>query len=127
MKNSIPGIGLAVLFSCNAHAQSPLPGTYSGYYLAKLVTGERAMGLTLEIATVEGNHVTGTASRMAMAPRPPCNGSYPVEGKLKGDLLFLRAIEKGGPTKECGMMLRLKVEDGRLIGTMNGVRAELSK
>ena len=127
MKNSIPVAGLAVLLSCHAYAQAPLPGKYSGYYVVKLVTGEKPMGLSLDIATVDGDRVTGTASRMASGSRPPCNGEYPVEGKLRGNSLVLRAPEKGGPNGDCVMILRLKVAEGRLVGTMNGVKAELTQ
>ena len=127
MKRIVVAAGLAFTFSCPVFAQQALLGKYTGTYIAKISSGERAMGLTLEITAVDGDIVKGKAFRTAFVPRPPCNGNYPMEGKLKGDSLVLRATEKGGPLGDCTMTLRLTVEGDKLVGTMNGVKARLSK
>jgi hypothetical protein len=46
---------------------------------------------------------------------------------IKGDELELRATRKGGPAGDCGMVLRLTVEGNKLVGTMNKLKAQLSK
>ena len=127
MKKSVVGIGLVLLCSHAALAQHALIGKYSGFYLARTVTADRPMGLTLEIVTVEGDTVKGIATRMASGPRPPCNGDYPVAGTVKGDALDLRSTRMGGPAGDCRMRLRLTAQENKLIGTMNGVNTELSK
>ena len=111
----------------NVLAQHPLIGTYNGTYIVKVSNIDRPMGLALEISAVDGNAVKGKATRMSNVGRPTCNGNYPMAGTLKGDALDLRSTKLGGPTGECRMRLRLAVDGNKLVGTMNGVRAELSK
>ena len=127
VKTSMIAVGLMALLPCSGLAQSSLLGKYSGTYTARVGIHDRAMGLTLVIATVDGDAVYGTAVRISSVAMPPCNGEYPVEGKLKGDMLELRASKKGGPRGDCSMVLRLKVDRNRLVGTMNGVPAQLRK
>ncbi len=127
MKKIVVAAGLAISFSTPVLAQHALVGKYSGSFAQTTSQGELHPGLTLEILAVEGDIVKGTAVRMALGPSRGCAGEYPVEGKVKGDTLALRATKKGGPAGDCDLTLRLKAEGNKLVGTMLNYKVELSK
>jgi len=110
-------------------AQQTLLGKYSGSFSSFTNFGQVITGITLEILSVDGDKVSATAvrARGGAAGRSPCAGEYPVEGKLKGDTLALRATTKGGPAGDCDLTLRLTVEGNKLVGTVLKYKAELSK
>ena len=127
MKRIAVSAGLAILFSAPVLAQHALVGKYTGSFVQRTGTGEYTPGLTLEILTVEGDTVKGTAVRGAAGSARGCAGEYPVEGKLKGDILELRATKKGGQAGDCQLTLRLTVEGSKLVGTLLKYPAQLSK
>ena len=127
MKKIIVAAGLAILFSAPVLAQHALVGKYTGSFVQRTGTNEYTPGLTLEILTVEGDTVKGTAVRGASGSARGCAGEYPVEGKLKGDTLELKATTKGGPAGDCDLTLRLTVEGNKLVGTLLKYPAQLSK
>ena len=103
-----------------------LLGKYTGSF--ERLGGHRTGGLILELLTVESDTVKGKAVRMAYGPYATmCNGNYRVEGKLKGDALELRSIEKAGIAGDCDMTLNLTVEGNKLVGTINNDKAQLSR
>jgi len=127
MKRIVVSVGLAILFSAPVLAQHALVGKYTGSFVQRTGTGEYTPGLTLEILTVEGDTVKGTAVRGAAGSSRGCAGEYPVEGKLKGDTLELKATTKGGPSGDCQLTLKLTVEGTKLVGTLLKYPAQLSK
>jgi len=127
MKKIVVSAGLAILFSVPVLAQHALVGKYTGSFVQRTGSGEYTPGLTLEIRSVEGDTVKGTAVRGAAGAAFRCAGEYPVEGKLKGDTLALRATTKGGSAGDCDLTLRLTVEGSKLVGTLLKYPAQLSK
>ena len=127
MNKIVVSAGLAVFFSAPVLAQHALVGKYTGSFVQRTGSGEYTPGLTLEILTVEGDTVKGKAVRGAAGSARGCAGEYPVEGKLKGDTLELKATEKGGPAGDCQLTLKLTVEGNKLVGTLLKYPAQLSK
>ncbi len=127
MKNNVLGVGLILFFSVSVFAQEALVGKYSGAFTQPTRNGDQQVGLTLEISSVEGGAVKGTAVRMAPPGRGGCRGEYPVEGTVKGNELTLKATEKGGPAGDCNVNLKLTVEGNKLVGTMGQFKTTLSK
>lgn len=125
MKNSLIAAVLTVLFSCPVLAQQALLGKYSGTFstVSRVGGNKLHVGLTLELTSLEDGIAKGKAVRMGQT----CSGEYPVEGTVKGSALVLRSTGKGGPTGDCGMVLRLAAEGNKLVGTMNKLEAQLSK
>jgi len=125
MNNFLIALVLVLLFAGPVSAQQTLLGKYSGSFSGITGSGGNPYqgGLTLELASLEDGIVRGKAVRGG----GPCRGEYPVEGMIKGDELELRATRKGGPAGDCGMVLRLTVEGNKLVGTMNKLKAQLSK
>jgi len=120
-------VGIAVLLSVgSAYAQDALMGKYSGTYSK----GKNTSGLELEITSVSKGVVKGNLSRIAHRGGQGgsnCTGASTVEGPLKGDTLRLRAAEKTGASGDCNANLQVKVEGNKLVGTFNGMDAQLSK
>lgn len=128
MKKTVLSAGLAILFSAPVLAQHALVGKYTGSFVQPTPSqGDLMPGITLEILSVEGDTVKGTAVRMTAAASRRCAGEYPVEGTLKGDTLELKATTKGGPAGDCDLTLRLKVEGNKLVGTVLKYKAQLSR
>jgi hypothetical protein len=105
-------------------------GNYSGSYMGTSAQGDRLQGITVDITSIEGESVKGKAVRMeASLPGWPamCNGPYNLQGTLKGSVLDLHSIGKSGPAEDCSMALQLTVSGRKLLGTVDGYKAELSK
>ena len=105
-------------------------GNYSGNYMGTSGRGDRLQGITLEITSIEGENVKGKAVRMEV-PLPGwpamCNGNYNLQGTLKGNALALHSTGKSGAAGDCSMALQLTVSGRKLVGTVDGYKAELSK
>ena len=100
MKNIVFSAGIVFMLSGPVFAQQTLLGKYSGSFMQTASRGDINIGITLEILSVDGDIVTGKAIRsQGGAGRSSCHGEYPVEGKVKGDALSLRATKKGRPCR----------------------------
>ena len=122
------GAVVILCLSSAVFAQQTIIGKYTGTFVTLTRSGDRAQGLTLEIASVEGDIVKGKATRYPSGQAGlGCQGEYPVEGTLKANELILKSTEKGGRAADCGMNLNLNVEGNKLVGTVNKNKAELSK
>ena len=102
-------------------------GRYTGSYSMMTVFGERPVGVTLEITSIEGGKVGGKATRMQVQGVPACWGDYNLQGTLKGKSLVLRSTQKSGPAGDCDMALQLTVSGTKLTGTVDGYSAKFSK
>jgi hypothetical protein len=126
MKKIVFSAGIVFALSGPVFAQQTLLGKYSGSFTQTSRLSNVSVGLSLEILSVDGDTVKGKAVRYAIG-KGACAGEYPVEGNVKGDVLELKATQKGGPSGDCGMTLRLTVEGNKLVGTMNDFNTQLSK
>jgi hypothetical protein len=106
-----------------AFAQDSIVGSYNGNYEVQTIRGQQRWGVTLAIASVEDGKVKGTAT----LHQGGCQGSYPVEGSVKGNVIGVRATEKGGPAGDCSFGFKGKVEGNRLVGNMGKYEVELRK
>lgn len=114
----------AVFLSAEVWADGPTIGKYDGSYTMPSHRGPRPRGLTIVIESVEGGLVKGVATRH----EDKCRGDYPVQGKMDGNKLQLRATEKGGPAGDCGFSANMTVEGNKMVGTMgDGSPVQVSK
>ena len=98
--------------AASAFAQESLVGTYNGNY--ELPRGTQRFGITLVISSAEDGKVKGNA----IFQRGNCQGSYPVEGGVKGNTIRVRATAKGGPAGDCFFSFSGTVDGNRLVGKM---------
>lgn len=128
MKNIVIAAVSAFLFSCPVLAQQTLLGKYSGTFSFYGQAGQFVTtGISLEIVSVDGDTVSAKAVRAPARGRSPCAGEYQLEGKVKGDALVLKSIERGGSAGDCGLNVSLTVDGNKLVGTINKRDAQLSK
>jgi hypothetical protein len=124
MKRPVMACLVIMVLSFNAPlaAQESLLGRYSGTMGAD---NNKRIGIQLDIESVADGVVKGTATRFQNGA---CRGEYPVEGITDGDMLKLKATQKGGPLEDCNFKLDVKIEGSKLVGTgMKGRPVELSK
>ena len=127
MNKIVVAAGLAVLVSAPVLAQHALVGKYTGSFTQPTTNGDMHPSITLEIVSVEGNTVKGTAVRGSAGPAYRCAGEYPMEGKVKDNALTLRATTKGGRAGDCDLSFRVTVEGNKLVGTVLNYKTELTK
>ena len=120
------GVGLAIclLLGYVALAQDSLVGRYTGSFSYAGALGDTLLGVTLVIATVEGDRVKGS---LDLNSRGPCAGVYPMQGRLREGTLTLRG--KGGTAGDCGFRLDVTQQGNKLVGTVGAKKTpiELSK
>src|SRR4051812_25741404 len=129
IKASLRAISFAVLVSAPAcpYAQDQLLGKYTGNFITTTRTGggtPRSFGLELIIEGVENGVVKAALAFHGIN----CFGNYPMEGKLNGDQLQLRATRKGGLGGDCQIELTGTVEGNKIVGRLaDGSPVQLSK
>ena len=128
MKNIVIAAVSALLFSCPVLAQQTLLGKDSGSFSnPDSRRGNVVTGISLEILSVDGDVVSAKAVRASPRGRSSCAGEYQLMGKVRGDILVLKSIEKAGSAGDCGLNVRLTVDGDKLVGTINRFDAQLSK
>ena len=107
----VPGVSMVI-------AQDSIVGTWHGgySYIGKRNTAN--MGVQLNIASVENGLVKGTATLLSHTA--PCAGDYPMQGRLEGNKLSIRATSKGGRDGDCSFRLDVVHEGNTLTGTTGG-------
>ena len=118
---------LFVTVSSCPSAQDQLLGKYMGNFITTTRTAggtPRSFGLELIIEDVENGMVKATLAFHGIS----CFGNYPMEGKLNGDQLQLRATRKGGLAGDCQIELTGTVEGNKIVGRLaDGSPVQLSK
>lgn len=113
---------LAAMCAC-AYAQDVVTGKYSGYFTVQTIGGDRNVGLSITLASVEGDVAKGTGTMYSGA----CAGDYPFEGTVKdGEVRFVSKT-KGGRAGDCGFGFRGKLEGNKLVGKFGKYDVELRK
>ena len=114
--------------AASLQAQESVMGRYNGTFVARNSRGVTAIGLELEITGATDGKLQGKATRYASSRiLRGCEGEYKVAGRYKGEKIDMRSVERGGPAKDCSMVLHLVAEGRKLKGTMNGFEVELTK
>ena len=106
-----------LLIAAGASADDSIVGRYNGSVSTEGINS-RVWAVSIVITSVEGGVIKGTGIR----EDPGCRGEYPLRGKLRGNRIGVRAIEKGGPAGDCGFGFRGTVQDGALVGKYLGKR-----
>ena len=106
-----------LLIAAGASAEDSIVGRYNGSITSEGINA-RTWSVSILITSVEGGVITGTGIR----DDPACRGEYPLRGKLRGNHIGVRAIQKGGPAGDCGFGFRGTVQDGALVGKYLGKR-----
>jgi hypothetical protein len=101
-------------FSLSAFAQDTnnLVGKWSGSHTFASAVGQINIRFELEITSVEGNTVKGTAKYYGRA----CAGDYVMTGKLNGNNLGMISTNSGGPTGDCKFGFRATVDGNKMTG-----------
>jgi hypothetical protein len=117
-------LAICLLPGSVALAQDSLVGRYTGGFSYAGALGDTLLGVTLVIASVEGDQVKGSVD---LNSRGPCAGVYPMQGRLKQGTMTLRG--KGGIAGDCGFRLDLTQQGSKLVGTVGPKKTpiELSK
>jgi hypothetical protein len=119
---------IALMQAAVAVAQDGLVRTYNGTRTVQSRAGEAQVGMQLVVDSADNGVVKGTAKISARNRATTCAGDYPMEGTYQENTLKLKTIEKGGVAADCGLILNLKHEGNKLVGTTgNGLAINLSK
>ena len=126
LNNMVIGL-VACLCTGPALAQQNLVGKYTGNFSMRERGSEVAVGLSVDIKSVEDNKVKAVAQQAggAGAVTRQCAGNYELEGTLSGDKLTLRSTS--APKPDCTMTLRLVADGNKLKGQIGSRDVELTK
>lgn len=112
-------IAIGTVFSIIAAsvcAQQTLVGKYSGNFMQSTKYGEKPVGITLDITSVEDGKVNATAVRFASGGTGGCAGTYKLQGTHQDNNIDIKAVEKSGSAGDCGMRLQLVAAGNKLTG-----------
>jgi hypothetical protein len=103
-------------------AQESLVGTWNASYTS---TGIQStlQSVRVIITSAENGVVKGTATRSDKG----CFGEYPIEGRVKGDDIRVRATKKGGPAGDCGFGFVGRLEGDKIIAKYGNYELTFTK
>jgi len=101
-------------FCITASADDSIVGKYSGSFQND---NGKPVGVALIIDSIQDGRVKGTLTRYRSGKSSACEGDYPMEGKLEGDLLAMKSTERQGLGEGCGFSFKVTVSGNKLTGT----------
>ena len=122
MKSSALFCCVALTFPVTVCAQESLVGTWNASYTS---TGIQStlQSVSVVITSVEDGLVKGTGTRRDRT----CAGEYPIEGRVKGDEIRVRAIKKGGPAGDCNFGFIGRIEGDKIIAKYGSYELTFTK
>jgi len=101
-------------FCITVSAEDSIVGKYSGSFQNDI---GKTTGVALVIDSVQDGRIKGTLTRYRSGKNNSCQGDYPMEGRLEGNVLTMKSTERQGLGEGRGFSLKVTANGNKLTGT----------